>query len=180
MAGKFNDPEALFDKRREESRHGKRDDREREKPSWRELDRKRDRGGGGEKREPLDRYQDAAAQKVLKEQLGALFEDKEATELRKKLLAADRAGLGEAVAAWVDAKGSFPSDDPELLAKALDVRKAAHLLLVVDAVGQHLTCTDDVHKKMFMLKLRGKSRTVFDRKVSSRIRQVLTEHSKDS
>ena len=180
MAGKFHDPEALFDKRREEARHGTKETREREKPSWRELDRKRDRGGsgqGGERdKEPRDRYQDAAAQKVLKAELNALFADKEGAGLRKAILEADRASLGDAVAAWVDSKGGFPADDPELLEKALDVRKAAHLLLVVDAVGELLHSTDAVRRKMFLLKLRGKSRTVFDRKVSARIRQILGAH----
>ncbi len=178
MPPKFNDPEALFDMRREESRHGPRDDRDREKPSWRELDRKRDRGETGVSRnkEPRERHHDRAAQKLVKEQLGALFEDKEATKLRKDVLAADRTGLSQAVAAWVDAKGSFPPDDPELLSKALDVRKSNHLVLVVEALSQHLITTDPVRKKMFLLKLRGKSRTVFDRKVSGQIRQILAEH----
>ena len=183
MAGKFKDMEALFDTRRDEQRHGKRDDHEREKPSWRELDRRKDRSGGAngnEPREAKDRYQDKAAQKVLKAQLSALFEDKAGGALRKAVLAADRASLGDAVAAWVDAKGAFPADDPELLEKALDVRKAPHLLLVVDAVGELLKDTDDVRRKMFLLKLRGKSRTVFDRKVSGRIRAILAEQGDPS
>jgi hypothetical protein len=182
MAGKFKDHEALFDKRREEERHGVREDREREKPSWRDLDRKRDRsnhsGSSGGEREtaPKDRYQDAASQKMLMGQLDALFADKEGSALRAAILAADRASLGEHVAAWIEAKQRFPADDPALLEKALDVRKTDHLLLVVEAVGEHLPTSDAATRKMFLLKLRGKSRTVFDRKVSGRIRQILAEH----
>ena len=183
MAGKFKDLEALFDKRRDEQRHGQRDDRDREKTSWRDLDRKRDRsnhteqGSGAKVPKAKDRYADAQAQKMLKDQLGALFEDKEATKLRKDILDADRASLKDAVAAWVESKGSFPPQDPTLLEKALDTRKATHLLLVVEAVGQHLDAgTDAATKKMFLLKLKGKSRTVFDKKVSGRIRQILAEH----
>ncbi|MCO4769486.1 MAG: hypothetical protein KDA24_05600 [Deltaproteobacteria bacterium] len=182
MAGKFKDMEALFDSRRDEQRHGRRDQSDREKPSWRDLDRKRDRSGGsaqasGSGHETAkDRYQDKAAQKLLKDQLNELFEDKEAKTLRKAILDADRTTLKAAVAAYADAKGSFPSDDPALLEKAIDVRKAAHLLLVIDAVSEHLPTADPATKKMFLLKLRGKSRTIFDKKVAATIRRVLAEH----
>ena len=183
MAGKFKDLEALFDKRRDEARHGSRDDRDGGKPSWRDLDRKRDRSSHTDQdrrpdaKKPKDRYQSAQAQKALAGQLDALFEDKEATAMRKAILdAEDRAALNEAVAAWVDAKGAFPSTDPDLLEKALDARKGAHLLLVVQAVGEHLKDTDPTRRKMFLLKLRGKGRTVFDKKVGAAIRQILAEH----
>jgi len=183
MAGKFKDLEALFDKRRDEQRHGRRDDSDRESLSWREKDRRKDRSSHSDQsaaprdKRPKDRYQDAQAQKMLASQLSDLFEDKEAKALRQAILDADRAALGDAVAAWVDAKGAFPSDDSDLLEKALNVRKAAHLGLVVDAVAAHLADTDDVRRTLFLRKLKGKSRTVFDKKVSGKIRAVLAEHA---
>ncbi len=182
MAGKFKDLEALFDKRRDEQRHGARDDSDREKLSWREKDRRKDRSShsdqssGPRDQRPKDRYQDAQAQKMVAAQLSGLFEDKEAKALRQAILDADRAELGDAVAAWIDSKGAFPSDDSDLLEKALGVRKAAHLGMVVEAVAEHLKNTDDVRRTMFLRKLKGKSRTVFDKKVAGTIRAVLAEH----
>lgn len=185
MAGKFKDLEALFDKRRDEARHGKKESGEREKRSWRDIDRGKDRSNHSDQsrspmeKRPKDRYQKAAAQKELKGQLNALFADHGAADLRKAILDADdRVSLQQAVDAYLEERGSLPPD-PDLLEKAMGVRKDKTLLRVVDAVGELLQTTDATRKKVFLLKLRSRSRTTFDRKLSSKMKQLLAEHGAD-
>ena len=182
MAGKFTDFEEQYDARRDEERHGHKDAQEREKPSWRELDRRRDGVGhkddsGSSGKPTMDRYQSAQASKELKAQLTGLFVDKAGADLRRAVLdAPDKAALQDAVQALLDACGTLPSDDPLLLDKALDVRKDALLGAVVDAVGGLLQTTDDVRRKVFVLKLRSKGRTTFDKKVALKIRTLLEQY----
>lgn len=183
MAGKFKDLEDLFDKRRDEQRHGLRDPVEREKRSWRDIDRGKDRSSHSDqsrstaKRSLSDLYQAAAAKKQVKSELSALFEDRDASGLRAAILAApDRATLQEAVDAYLEARGSLPGDDTDLLEKAMDVRKDKTFAKVVDAVAELLRTTDEGRKKVFLLKLRSRSRTMFDRRLSRRIQEILAEH----
>jgi len=183
MAGKFKALEELFDKRRAAQRHGRREPGEREKRSWRDIDRGKDRSSHSDqsrsptKKRPDARYQNAAAQKQLKGQLDALFADKGAKDLRAAILAAgDRVSLQTAIDAYLDARGALPGDDPDLLEKAMGVRKDKTFAKVVDAVAELLKTTDATRKKMFLLKLRSRSRTMFDRRLSSRIKEILAEH----
>lgn len=186
MAGKFKDLEALFDKRRDEQRHGRRDDDEHGKKSWRDIDRGKDRSAHSDQtrspmeKRPKDRYQKAAAQKELKGQLESLFEDKGAQDLRKAVLdAGDRMSLQAAVDAYIEAKGALPAD-PDVLEKAMGVRKDKTLSKVVDAVGELLETTDATRKKVFLLKLRSRSRTTFDKRVASKMKALLAKHGADA
>jgi hypothetical protein len=181
------DFEELFDKRRDAQRHGLRDSKERapgERPSWREIDKKRDgsthtqqgRDPRDQPKESQDRWQSAQAQKERKGALEGLFKDKGADDLKKTVMqAADRAALQAALDAYIEKRGAFAAD-PELLEKALDARKDATVGLAVDAIAAGIAGFDAAAKKLLLLKLRGKSRTVFDSKVAGRIRALLERH----
>jgi hypothetical protein len=178
------DPEELFDRRRDAARHGVQDDREpREKRSWRDVDRGRDRsahtqqGRGAEtSREPRDRWQSAQAQEALKGQLDELFRDKTGDGLRDAvMMAADKGSLESAVDAYIAAKGELPAD-PELLDRALDVKKDATLRAVVDACGRALPNADAVQRKVLLLKLKARARTTFDSRVSKGVTALVTQY----
>ena len=186
MAGKFKDLEEQFDQRRDEQRHGRPDAPEREKRSWRDVDRGKDRSDHSDqsrspmRQRPDDRYQTAAAQKQLKGQLDALFVDKDALALRQAVLdAQDRIALQDALTAFIAARGALPPD-PDLLEKAMTVRKDGLLKHVVEAVGQLLETTDATRKKLFLLTLRSRSRSTFDRTLSRRMKQLLAQHGADA
>ncbi len=183
MAGKFKDLEDLFDMRRDEQRHGLSDVGDKEKRSWRDIDRGKDRSSHSDQsKSPAqkrwdDRFQTATAQKQINGELAALFEDRGAGELRAAILAAgDRGALQDAVQAYVEARGALPADDTEVLEKAMDVRQDKVFAKVVDAVAELLKTTDATRKKVFLLKLRSRSRTMFDRRLSTRIKEILAEH----
>ncbi len=183
MAPPKKDFEDRIDELRDTRRHGNRDDRDRsERPSWRELDHRRDRGGSGSgPREPKehkakDRYQSVAAQKALKADLEDLFHDHKGDALRDAILAADdRAALQTAIDAYIDARGGLPADG-EVLEKALDVRKDRTLRVVIDAIALALPECGAERRKVLLLKMRNKKRRTFDNKVSKGIQALLDEY----
>lgn len=175
--------EEQLDQRRDTRRHGAKDREDRrERPSWRELDHKRDRGGGSDQNRPIgkpkpqDRYQTAQAQKALKSELEGLFKDTAADALRDAILqAGDRAELQGAVDACIEARGGLP-EDGEVLEKALDVRKDRTLRTVVEAIAATLPSCSEEQQKVLLLKMRNKKRRTFDRKVSQAIQALLDEY----
>ena len=183
MAPPKKDFEDEIDRMRDTRRHGDRDSRDRsERPSWRELDHRRDRGGGGSQDQPLeapkakDRYQTAAAQKALRADLEGLFHDNQGDALRDAILTAeDRVALQDAIDAYIEAKGGLPADG-EVLEKALDVRKDRTLRTVVEAIATTLPTCGVEQRKVLLLKMRNKKRRTFDNKVSKGIQALLDEY----
>jgi hypothetical protein len=170
--------EEQIDELRDTRRHGDPKDKPKEKRSWRDLDRSRDRGGSGSKSKPsfLDRYNTPQAQQALKEELMELFRDKDGEAMKAKILAAtDKNELEEAIQAYLDARGRLPPD-PELLDKAMDTRKDKTLREVVEAVGRALPETDDARRRALLAKLRTKARRSFDAKVAKAARALLSEY----
>ena len=183
MAPPKKDMEDRIDAKRDTARHGDRASRSRDdRPSWRELDRKRDRSGSSDQGEPLettrdkDRYQTAAAQKALKGELEGLFRDTAGDALRDALLGADdRVALQEAIDAYIDSKGGLPAD-ADVLEKALDVRSDRTLRTVVQAIAGALPDCGDEQRKVLLLKMRNKKRRTFDNKVSKAIQELLDQY----
>ncbi len=182
MAPPKRDFESELDRKRETRRHGEKEGRDRDdRPSWRDLDRKRDRGSHSQheplnKAKPKDRYQSAAAQKALKGELEALFHDNKGDALRDAILAADdRAALQTAIDEYIEAKGGLPPQF-EVLEKALDVRKDRTLRVVVDAIAGALPDFAEEHQKVLLLKMRNKKRRTFDNKVSKGIQALLDQY----
>ena len=187
MPPHYKDFEEQLDKRRAEQRHGQKERSERgERPSWRDLDRKRDQSPHSDQRQSqskpqpgLNRYQEAQANKALKEQLDGLFADKQQDALSQAILdAADRGAIQSAVAEYIDKKGTLPSD-PTLLEKALDCRSDKTLRAVVADISTHLGDMEPVHRRVLLLKMKTKARTSFDRKVSAAIKALLDEYGSE-
>lgn len=184
MGKRWQDIEEQIDKKRQVTRHGDTRDKPREKLSWRERDKRKDSSShtdqdrdGRDDKPPGDRYSDAQSQKALKGELEALFADKKGSALRDQLLnAEDRVALDEAMAAWVEARGSLPADDPEVLEKCLDARKDKTLREVVEAIGQGIADYPPDARKVLLLKMRTKARRSFDAKLSRSIKAILAEH----
>jgi hypothetical protein len=182
MAPPKKDFEDRIDDLRDTRRHGSRGDDDRgERPSWRDLDRKRDRSNHSDQDrslstpQPKDRYQSAQAQKALKSELEGLFGDNQADPRRETLLKAeDRVALEDAVNAYLDG-GGLPADSI-VLEKALDVRKDATLRGVVAAIGEALPSLAGEHQKMLLLKMRTKKRRTFDAKLGKAIQELLDAH----
>jgi hypothetical protein len=189
MGKRWQDMEENIDKAREAARHGdkKAGGGERERLTWRERDARRgqsthtnqDRDDRDRGPHPKDRYANELAQKQAKANLEELFRDKKGDSLKKDILDADRVDLQPAIDAWIEAKGSLPSDDAELLDKCLDVRRDKTLRLVVDAISQGLAGFDDAAKKVLVLKLRSKARRTFDARLGRQIKALLAEHGAD-
>lgn len=182
MAPPKKDFEDEIDRARDTRRHGERDGRDRsERPSWRELDHRRDRGGSGQSQwieapKAKDRYESAAAQKALKADLEDLFHDHKSDALRDAILnAEDRAALQDALDAYIEAKGGLPADG-QVLEKALDVRKDRTLRTVVEAIAGALPGIGDEQRKVLLLKMRNKKRRTFDNKVSKGIQALLDQY----
>jgi len=185
MSRRFKDYEEEFDRARDAKRHGTRESREPgEKPSWRELDRRRDGTGHNSSRDDapkkkageLDRYQKAQAEKALQGQLGALFADTGKDSLRQDILnATDRATLQTAVEAYLDQRGTLPGEG-ELLERALDVRNDRTLRKVVESAAAALPDLDDERRTLILLKMRTRMRTSFDLKVGKAIKALLQEY----
>lgn len=188
MPRRGQDIEERIDEIRDARRHGikeRGDKEERERPSWREIDKRRDssrhtdQGKDGRDVDPApkDRYQTAQAQRELKAQLDGLFYDDEADELRSAVMAAqDRASMESAIDALVQAKGALPSNDPGLLERCLDAKRDAILRQVVEAIGKGLAGFDAEARKLLLLKLRNKARLTFDARLSRSIKALLAEH----
>lgn len=155
-----------------------REPQERERPSWRDLDRKRDSSrhsdqAGQDRPAPTaDRYATAAAQKALMGELQDLFRNPAHDALRQALLAADRAGLDAALDALIEARGGLP-DDVEVLDKAMDTRKDRTLRLVLDAVERVLPGADEAARKLLLGRVRTKGRRSFDAQVSRKSKDLL-------
>ena len=188
MAPRYKDFEEQLDKKREEQHHGRKERGEPgERPSWRELDRRRDRSShsdqthSGDKPQPqLNRYQEAQAAKALKNQLEGLFADKQQDTLAEAILAAgDRGAIQSAVNEYIEENGTLPAD-PSLLEKALDCRRDQTLRTVVADIGTHLAEMEPVHRKVLLLKMKTKARTSFDRKVTSAIKELLSEYGSET
>jgi len=181
---RYKDFEEEFDAMRDEQRHGRKERPEHgEKMSWRDLDRRRDQSAhsdqgqaaGGQKKQG-NRYQEAQAAKALKNDLDNLFGDKVADGLTKAILeASDRSDLQSAIQDHYDQKGALPAN-PELLEKALDCRNDKMMRQVVADIATHLPEFQAVHRKVLLLKMKTKSRTTFDRKVSSAISALIDEY----
>ncbi|MDP7110468.1 MAG: hypothetical protein QGH45_00820 [Myxococcota bacterium] len=106
---------------------GRRDDRD-DRPSWRDIDRKRDRSSHTEQHKPMggsgggqgtsSRYYKAALDKAMKSKLEAVFADPErdgrARSIRDATTGAERT---EATAAYLDQYG-VPEDFETLMAMA--------------------------------------------------------------
>ncbi len=184
MGKRWQDIEDQIDKARQTSRHGDDRTKPREKLSWRERDKRKDSSShsdqGRDERQskaPKDRYANAQAQKALKGELEALFADNKGATLRQDILkAADRGALQAAMDAWIEAKGSLPADDPEVLEKCLDARRDKTLRIVVDAIAQGIAEYPEDARKVLLLKMRNKARRSFDAKLSRSIKAVLDEH----
>ncbi len=179
------DMEALFDQRRDEARGGPVETRERgERPSWRELDRKKDRSSHSAQNSDLrdktaptaDRWQSAQAQKELKGQLNALWRDRSADEARLRIGGTkDPVEFQAALDGWIAEKGSLPAD-PELLQRALESRKDTTVSLVVDALIGCLPTMEPTRRKVILTRLTSKARTTFDNKLATKIRALLASH----
>ena len=190
MSKRWQDMEENIDKAREAARHGEKKayGGERERLTWRERDARRgqsthtSQGRDARDRDPhpKDRYSNEVAQKAAKAELEELFRDKKGDSLKKDILEADRAGLQAAIDAWIEAKGSLPSGDAEVLDKCLDARRDKTLRLVVDAISQGLGEFDDAAKKVLLLKMRAKGRRTFDAKLGRQIKALLAEHGVDA
>lgn len=189
MSKRWQDMEENIDKAREARRHGEEKARgeERERLTWRERDARRgqsthtdqDRDDRDRGRGPKDRYANELAQKAAKAELEELFRDKKGDSLKKDILEADRAGLQAAIDAWIEAKGSLPKDDAEVLEKCLDARRDKTLRLVVEAIAGGIAEYDPAAKKVLLLKMRNKARRTFDARLGRRIKALLAEHGVD-
>jgi hypothetical protein len=191
MSKRWQDMEDRIDRARDARRHGTKEDRKadrNERPSWRDIDKKRDgsnhtqqdaedRDKGG--RAAKDRYASAQAQKEAKGALEELFRDKKGESLKKDIIEADRAGLQAAIDAWIEAKGELPSNDAQLLERCLDARRDKTLRLVVEAIAVGLPDLDATGRKMLLLKMRNKARRTFDARLGRRIKELLVEHGVD-
>lgn len=175
------DLEALFDKRRDEQRHGAPEAKPAgERPSWRDLDRKRDRGNHSQQARdprddapPTDRHQAASAQKALKKDLEDLFKDKEREAWRPKVRAAtDRAALDAVLDTMLAELGRLPSD-AEILDRALETKKDTTLLAAVDTLTGCLSSFPENTRKVLVLKLQTRGKTSFDRAVKVAIDRLL-------
>lgn len=175
------DFEALFDARRDKLRHGEPEKGDKgERPSWRDLDRKRDRSAhsaqGADPRDappPADRHQAASAQKALKKDLQDLFRDHGADTLRQQLRATpDRAAAQNLLEQCIEERGKLPAD-ADVLERALDARKDSVALAAVQALASALPSFPEATRKVLVLKLQARARTSFDRRLSDEIRAVL-------
>ncbi len=186
MSPRYKDFEEKFDAMREERRHGRKERPERNERSWRDIDRGRDRSAHSDQTQSpqqakghSNRYQDAQAEKAVREQLEGLFGDKEGDALAHAILnAGDRAAIQAAVDEYIEQRGTLPGD-PTLLEKALDCRSDKTLRSVLSAIGTHLGEMEPVHRKVLLLKMKTKARSTFDRKVSGAIKELLAEYGSD-
>lgn len=125
---------------------GRRDDRDRDdRPSWRDIDRTRDRsshtdqhkpiGGGGGGKPGADRYYKAALEKAMKKRLDAVFADPErdgaARAVREAVTGAERT---EATGAYLDRYG-VPEDFETLMSMA-EVKDDAVFAQVVPPMAE--------------------------------------------
>lgn len=179
------DMEDRIDKMRGERTHGDPKNREREKLSWREKDRRKDvsphSDQAGPDREPKakDRYANAQAQKALKGELEDLFRDKKGDSLKKGILEADRGSLQGAIDAYIEAKGALPSDDSEVLIKCLEARRDKTLRVVVAAIAEGIADYTPDARKVILLTLRTKARRSFDATLGKQMKALLAEHGVD-
>ena len=124
---------------------GRRDDRD-DRPSWRDIDRKRDRslhtdqhkpmgGGGGGGRPGADRYYKAALEKAMKQRLDSVFADPErdgaARAVRDATTGAERKEAAEAYLA----EYGVPEDFETLMAMA-EVKDDAVFAQVVPPMAE--------------------------------------------
>lgn len=185
MPRHFKDPEENLDRMREERAHGKRDQRDRDdRPSWREIDRRRAQSSHTEQgRDPRsqeqaarDRYHSAQAQKALKGQLDELFRDKTGDALRDAVIQAQgKSAVQQALDAYLEAKGELPPD-PELLEKALEARKDATVRQALDVIEQVLPEAEASQRKVLLLKMRSLARRTFDAKAARKMKALLNQH----
>jgi hypothetical protein len=181
MAKKW-EMEDRIDKMRGERTHGAPQDRDREKLSWREKDRRKDisphsdQAGQKHDKEAKDRYANAQAQKALKGELEDLFRDKKGESLKKGILEADRGSLQGAIDTYIEAKGALPTDDSEVLTKCLEARRDKTLRLVVAAIAEGIGEFTPDAKKVILLTIRAKARRSFDAKLGKQMKALLAEH----
>jgi len=184
MAGNWKNIEEQIDRARDRARHGDPREKRSEKPSWRDLDARRDGAAHGPHRDEKpkgesktkDRYAEALAEKAALADLNDLFRDKKADSLRAEVLAAaDKAELQSAVERWFDEKGELPADS-ELLDKCMDVRKDATLRRVIASVASVMAELDEPARQMLLRKAQTKGRRSFDAKLSKEIAALLEKH----
>ncbi len=144
---------------------GRRDDRDRDdRPSWRDIDRKRDRSlhtdqdrpiGGGGGNPNASRYYKAALEKAMKQRLEKVFADPErdaaAREIRDAITGADRKAAAETYLAQYE----LPEDFETLLAMA-EVKDDAIFARVVPAMAELWDAQPETRRKVAkqMLQLR--------------------------
>jgi hypothetical protein len=184
MAGNWKNMEEQIDRARNRARHGDPKDKRGEKPSWRELDARRDGAAHGPHRDEKprgkskqDQFEEAQAEKAALADLNELFRDKEADSLRAEVLAIeDRKELQSAVDRWFDEKGTLPADS-ELLDKCMDVRKDSTLRRVIASLDTAMPDLDEQARLMLLRKAQTKGRRSFDAKLSKEIAALLDKHN---
>jgi hypothetical protein len=184
MAGNWKNMEEQIDRARNRARHGDPKDKRGEKPSWRDLDARRDGAAHGPHRDEKpkgkskqDQFKEAQAEKAARADLNELFRDKEADSLRAEVLATeDRAELQSVVDRWFDEKGTLPADS-ELLEKCMDVRKDATLRRVIASLDTVMADLDEQARLMLLRKAQTKGRRSFDAKLSKEIAALLDKHN---
>jgi len=183
MAGNWKNMEEQIDRARDRARHGDPKEKRGEKPSWRELDARRDGAAHGPHRDEKprgknkqDQYKEALVEKAARADLDALFRDKEGDALRAEILGTEgRSELQAAVERWLDEKGELPADS-ELLEKCMDVRKDATLRRVIASLDSAFPELDAPAQQMLLRKAQTKGRRSFDAKLSKEISALLDKH----
>jgi hypothetical protein len=143
---------------------GRRDDRD-DRPSWRDIDRKRDRsshteqhkqiGGGGGGHGSSSRYNKAALDKALKSKLDAVFADPERDGLARSVRdATTGAERKQATAAYLEKYG-VPEDFETLMAMA-EVKDDGVFAQVVPPMAEQWEAQSAPRRKLVkeMLQLR--------------------------
>jgi hypothetical protein len=143
---------------------GRRDDRD-DRPSWRDIDRKRDRsshteqhkpmGGGGGGQGTSSRYYKAALEKAMKSKLDAVFADPERDGLARSIRdATTGAERTESTAAYLDKYG-VPDDFETLMAMA-EVKDDGVFAVVVPPMAEQWEAQSAPRRKLAvqMLQLR--------------------------
>jgi hypothetical protein len=183
MAGNWKNMEEQIDRARDRARHGDPKEKRGEKPSWRELDARRDGAAHGPHRDEKprgkskqDQLKEAQAEKTARADLDALFRDKKGDALRSEILATnDRSELQAVLERWFEEKGELPADS-ELLEKCMDVRKDAILRRVIACLDSAIPDLDTPAQQMLLRKAQTKGRRSFDAKLSKEISALLDKH----
>ncbi len=142
---------------------GRRDDRD-DRPSWRDIDRKRDRSAHTDQHKPVggggggrggSRYSKAALEKAMKAQLDAVFADPERDKLARSIRDATTGAERAAATAEYLEKHGVPEDFETLMAMA-EVKDDAVFAQVVPPMAAQWDDQSAARRKMAkqMLQLR--------------------------